>query len=238
MSNTMKRDALVKVARRNQAGALAEHLEARIGGGEWVSGFKLPAERELAVRFRTSRGAVRKVVDDFIARGVLRRAAGSGTYVATSSTATRAEPASPSSVTSVSPTELMEARLLFEPLLAPLIVRHATPQDFARLDECLKKGERAPSMREFEFWDGALHQAMSQATHNAFMIAVLDLMTLVREAGEWGRLKQHALTPTRRARYQTQHRAIVASLRERNETGASKLLKEHLLEVKANLFEK
>ena len=231
-------DSIVAVpeAREWNAQALAAYLKARIENGAWAPGVKLPSERELGMRFDTSRTTVRKVIDDFVARGILRRAVGSGTFVV-AVPATRGDGAETGIATGVSPMELIEARLLIEPLLPTLIVRHATPQDFARLQECLHKMEAAESSAEFELWDSALHQALSQATHNAFLVAVLQLMTAVREAGEWGRLKQQALTSDRRARYETQHREIVAALRERNEREASRLLEAHLIETRTNLFE-
>jgi DNA-binding FadR family transcriptional regulator len=222
--------------RQGGATALGHYLETHIANGEWRVGMKLPAERELGTRFALSRGSVRKVIEAFIARGWLRRVAGSGTYVASAAKAFTSATLAPIEVGNVSPAELMEARLLFEPLLPRLIVRHATPQDFARFEQCLLGAEQADSVADFEHWDGALHQALSQATHNGFMAAILDLMTVVREAGEWGRLKQQALTPARRARYEAQHRELVAALRERDEARASALLKAHLLEVQANLF--
>ena len=54
--------------------------------------------------------------------------------------------------------------------------------------------------------------------------AILALMAVVREAGEWGRLKQQALTPARRKRYEVQHRALVAALRERDAVRARRAL--------------
>lgn len=216
--------------------SLAEFLAGQLASGLWPEGMKLPAERELGARFALSRGEVRKVIASFIERGLVRRVAGSGTYVARASTASASATVAAIEVGNVSPTELMEARRLFEPLMPQLIVRHATPQDFARFERCLSGAEQADSVADFEHWDGALHEALSQATHNNFMTAVVKLMTVVRDAGEWGRLKQHALTPARRARYETQHRALVAALRERDAVRASTLLAEHLHEVETNLF--
>ncbi len=220
----------------NSVSALVHYLESQLAGGEWRIGMKLPAERELGARFALSRGGVRKVIESFISRGLLRRAPGSGTYVASAAPNAGKPTLAPIEVGNVSPAELMEARLLFEPLLPRLIVRHATPQDFARFEQCLVGAEQSDSVADFEYWDGALHQALSQATHNSFMGAILDLMTVVREAGEWGRLKQQALTPARRSRYEAQHRELVMALRERDEARASALLRAHLLEVQNNLF--
>ncbi|CAN0452545.1 unnamed protein product, partial [Phaeothamnion confervicola] len=123
--------------------ALLHYLQSQLAGGEWPIGMKLPAERELGARFTLSRGDVRKVIASFIARGLLRRTPGSGTYVASAAPQASRPMLAPIEVGNVSPAELMEARLLFEPLLPRLIVRHATPQDFARFEQCLAGAERA-----------------------------------------------------------------------------------------------
>ena len=230
-------DPLVaKIPRSANGEALSRHLVQNLDDGRWGLGAKLPSERELSETFKVSRGTVRRVIENFIAAGVLRRAPGSGTYVAMLPQSSRAEQQRRAAVTHVSPAELMAARLLIEPQLPSLIVRHATLADFERLQHCLDEAERAESFEEFEYWDGALHEALSNATHNAFIAATLKLMTEVRDNGEWGRLKHQALTPERRSVYERQHREIVARLRERNAEGARAALEEHLREVQANLF--
>lgn len=221
---------------RGGARTLTDYFDTLMQRGAWVPGVKLPSERELSARFGATRGAVRKVIDSFVERGVLRRAAGSGTYVAMVPTTDAHQGMLQSATAHISPTELMEARLLFEPLMPDLIVRHASPHDFARMSDCLARGEQATTAAEFELWDGKLHKIMAQATHNTLMEVVLELMTSVREAGEWGRLKQQALTPQRRRCYEAQHRAIVAALRERDAPLASELMRAHLNEARSNLF--
>lgn len=215
---------------------LTQYLSRQLADGAYALGVKLPSERELSLLFRISRGSVRKVLEAFIAQGILRRAAGSGTFVAAVPAADHGAVVPRAAVNTVSPAELMEARLLFEPLLPALIVRKATATDFARMDHCLAEAERATSFEEFEYWDGALHEALSQAAHNGFLTLTLRLMTEVRDTGEWGRLKREALSVERRQRYQDQHRALVAALRDRDESAASLILREHLREVQANLL--
>jgi GntR family transcriptional regulator len=58
---------------------LTRGLEAR----EWRPGEALPAERDLAGRFRVSIGTLRKAVDELVAERVLVRQQGRGTFVAT-----------------------------------------------------------------------------------------------------------------------------------------------------------
>ncbi|HET9670758.1 MAG TPA: GntR family transcriptional regulator [Casimicrobiaceae bacterium] len=50
--------------------------------GEWKPGAVIPAERELAQRFGTSIGTVRKAVDELAAENILIRQQGRGTFVA------------------------------------------------------------------------------------------------------------------------------------------------------------
>jgi len=50
--------------------------------GEWKPGAAIPAERELAARFGTSIGTVRKAVDELAAENILIRQQGRGTFVA------------------------------------------------------------------------------------------------------------------------------------------------------------
>lgn len=104
------------------------------------------------------------------------------------------------------------------------------------MQHCLDEAERAATFEEFEYWDGALHEALSQAAHNGFLTLTLRLMTEVRDNGEWGRLKRQALTPARRARYEAQHRTIVEALCDRDAAAAAAALQSHLREVEANLF--
>ena len=215
---------------------LGQYLDEQIDGGLLAVGMKLPAERALGARFGLSRGTVRRTLDAYVAQGVLRRTAGSGTFVASLPHLARRERWHKAAVMNVSPAELMEARLLFEPLLAGLIVRNASTEDFARLEHCLVEGERAASFEEFEYWDGALHEALSQATHNAFFMLCLRNMSEARENGAWGRLKQQALTAERRSRYEEQHRGLVAALCARDEPVAAALIRDHLVEVRRNLF--
>jgi GntR family transcriptional regulator len=58
-------------------------LTRSLGQGEWKAGEALPAEPELAQRFKVSQGTVRKALDALTAEGLLVRRQGKGTFVAT-----------------------------------------------------------------------------------------------------------------------------------------------------------
>ena len=222
------------------AKALAVYLISEISSGRMGDGVKLPAERHLSEQFGASRGAVRRVLQDLKDRGLITQAVGSGTFVRPGA-AQALPPAEPGeeeeiSATQPSPAELMEARLLIEPLMPKLIARNANSSDFARMAECIERSEAAQTIEEFEHWDGELHRTFALATHNSFFLKILELTNRVREQGEWGRLKRHSLTPERRKEYEAQHRAIVEALRDRDADEAGRVLTGHLRQIQQNLF--
>src|SRR5476651_423673 len=228
------------------ARALAAYLHDEIASGRMRDGIKLPAERQLSEQFGASRGSVRRVLQGLKELGLITQTVGSGTFVLPGAAkalpaAAKALPApeivaDESSETQTSPAELMEARLLIEPLMPKLIARNATSSDFARMMECIDRSEAAQTVEEFEHWDGELHRTFAMATHNSFFLKVLELTNRVREQGEWGRLKRHSLTPERRKEYEAQHRAIVEALRDRDAEQAGQVLTGHLRQIQHNLF--
>lgn len=203
--------------------------------GALVPGAKLPTERELVRRFAVPRNAVRRTLAQLEAEGAITRHVGRGTFLALRSSPGAVEFAL-DSVAHTSPAELMEARLRLEPALAELIVTHATPADFERMETCLERAERAATLDEFELWDAALHQALAGATHNHFVIRVLDMATAVRQQAEWGKLKDRIVTPDRRIQYQIEHRGIVLALKARDAESARTAILAHLQHARRNLF--
>ena len=203
--------------------------------GALAPGARLPTERELSERFAVPRHALRRMLSQLAAEGAITRHVGRGTFLAAPSSPAR-DPQPSRSVMHTSPAELMEARLRIEPALAELIVTNATPADFARLETCLDKAESAESLDEFERWDAALHQALAAATHNRFVVCVLDMVAEIRDQAEWGKLKDRIVTPERRLDYQQEHRAIVEALKARDAERARECILTHLQHARRNLF--
>jgi DNA-binding FadR family transcriptional regulator len=224
---------------RSRAGAkrIREFILNAAADGTLSPGIKLPTERELAQRFALPRNAVRKMLAQLEAEGKITRHVGRGTFLANDNNVAPGNEAFPfDSVAHTSPAELMEARLRIEPALAELIATNATPSDFVRMETCLEKSERAATLDEFELWDAALHQALATATHNRFVIRVLDLVAALRQQAEWGKLKDRIVTPERRIKYQEEHRDIVRALKARDADLARQRITDHLQHARRNLF--
>ena len=231
MAVTQARDTARSGARR-----IREFIVNAAHDGKLAPGARLPTERELAKRFAVPRNAVRRTLAQLEAEGAITRHVGRGTFLAGDST--REVSHFPGdSVSHTSPAELMEARLRIEPALAELIVTNATPADFERMETCIDKAERATTLDEFELWDAALHQALATATHNRFVIRVLDMVAAVREQSEWGKLKDRIVTPERRLTYQEEHRSIVRALKARDADRARAAIVAHLQHARRNLFD-
>lgn len=228
-------EAQEKTTRAVGTAAIRDFLLQGITQGSLTPGQKLPTERVLAERYNVPRSAARKILSDLESEGYITRAVGSGTFVA--------DPAQrlpqvlpPINEAHVSPAQIMEARLQFEPGLAELAVTNATPADFARFAACLEKSESARTAEEFELWDGALHQAIAAATHNTLVIRFFDLIHSLRQQAEWGKLKRRALTPERRQATRREHRDLVEAIMERDPERARKSLATHLRRVRDNLL--
>lgn len=211
---------------------LLENLRARV----WRAGHRLPTERALSAQYGVGRSTVRRVLQEFKRRRLITQTVGSGTYVSDRVHEALAEltPALPAQT--VSPAELMSARLLLEPALIDMVIGNATAADFERMEECNVHAEAAATLEEFEKWDAALHEAIAEASHNGFISGVFRLMSGVRSQGEWGVLKRRSATPERRREYEAEHRELVAALRQRDAVRARELCLAHLVHVRTNML--
>lgn len=229
--------AITHTRTRSREGAqrIRQFIMTGATDGTFAPGSRLPTERELARRFAVPRNAVRKTLAQLEAEGSVTRHVGRGTFLA-SPPGFSAAAIEFDSVANTSPAELMEARFRLEPALAELIATNATPADFERMEMCLEKAAHALTLDEFELWDAALHQALAAATHNRFMVRVLDMVTAVRQQAEWGKLKDRIVTPERRIKYQEEHRDIVRALKDRDAERARAYIVAHLQHARRNLF--
>jgi DNA-binding FadR family transcriptional regulator len=187
---------------------------------------------------------VRRVLAQLKAAGLITQTVGSGTYVSEDFAPDSLGPGSPLEAAaasangsgSVSPAELMEARLAIEPGIVEMIIRNASQNDFAKMAHCCDMAEAADSMEAFEVWDGQLHETIALAAHNSLVSHIFHLINRARAQDDWGALKRHSLTPERRRSYQVEHRQLVGALTDRDLGRAVACTRDHLLHVRRNLL--
>ena len=98
-------------------------LRQMINSGRMARGSRLPPERELALRCGVGRSALRKALARLEAEGVVWRHVGRGTFLGGPPDPTTSQF---SSLSSAGPKDVMEARLMFEPVIAAAAARSAT----------------------------------------------------------------------------------------------------------------
>jgi len=225
-------DIGIEMRRQDRA---IEKLDALLAGGRFPVNSRLPPERQLTEDLSLSRSALREGLDVLEAQGRIWRHVGRGTFVGNRPPD---PPAALSVITSqTSPTEVLEARLLIEPLLARLAALRATDADIVHMEHLLEKSEAAQDPATWELWDGRLHRMVAEAAHNRLLLSLFDAFNAMRTQKTWGQLRQAALTPECRETYCRHHRTYVSAIAKRDPQRAEELMRRHIEAVRAGLLE-
>jgi DNA-binding FadR family transcriptional regulator len=220
------------VERARTSHDVAQDIGRKIDTGEWPDGFRVPAERELAITYRLARNTIRRALLELDGR--LIRIVGRGTFV-------KGNPAGRgrefvSRLRDASPTDIMEVRLIMEPQAAALAAHRASTADLSEIETILRKSIAAKGTAEFEHWDAALHLAIFRATKNALLIDYCEAINAARGQPHWYHLKQRNMTETLRRQYDQQHSAVVSALLQRDAEAARRLQIQHLNSVRDRLL--
>jgi DNA-binding FadR family transcriptional regulator len=219
--------------RRGDAERLRLAFARELRSGRWQEGEQLPTERALGAQYGVARNTVRRALRALEAEALIVRHVGRGTFRL---------PALPSpdpfevDPEALSPADVVECRLIFEPELASLVVARATVADFDRMEACLRGADEAADLAGFEHWDTKLHDAIAVATRNHTVIAMARALARVRLKAEWGKLKARGMTAEHKSTLQAQHRAIVDAFRHRDREEARGLLRAHIVYVRSRMF--
>jgi DNA-binding FadR family transcriptional regulator len=224
--------------RRARARRLVDHLcallERQIDEGRLKPGDRLPTERELSAQLGASRNVVRMALGELHKAGKITRHVGRGTMVAAEVAPGRGIEGL--KLADVSPAQLLEFRIAFEPGLAEAITMHGSESDLQTIVDCVDRGDAATKWEDWEHWDRAFHQSLVAATHNNLAIAIYGTVVGVRHKAPWLKVKQGSTDPGKWRRYQTEHRQIAEALRARDAPVAAQAIRAHLLRVRAKML--
>jgi GntR family transcriptional repressor for pyruvate dehydrogenase complex len=207
--------------------AIYQSLRNSIVDGRLRTGTRLPTERALASRFGAARNTVRKTMNQLADEGLIIRHVGRGTFVARN----RAKSAAAASdEPEFSLGELLEARLMFEPMLAELVAERASDEDLAGLSAYLDALRNAATWTEFKEAKYTLHLAIIRASRNNFLISVFERIIASRRSAGWGRPGGHLLPVSAvREAAARDNAAIVEALRKRDGAAARELINTYLV---------
>ncbi len=170
-------EALAQVARPSRLSELVcRALEARIRGGEFSPGAKLPPEKQLAQVLGVSRAVVREAVARLKADGSIETRQGAGAFVT-------AQPGSGSfrvilgGAARDEMRHLMELRAIVEVAAAELAARRHTRDDLRAMRRALEgmraaiqiRGDGVPA-------DDAFHRAVAAASHNPYLSRFIEFL--------------------------------------------------------------
>jgi len=207
--------------------AIYRSLRGQIVEGRMAPGSRLPTERILADRFAAARNTVRKSMHRLVNEGLVVRHVGRGSFVA-DGVKREKNPAADEPVFGLS--ELLEARLLFEPNLAELVAERATNEDLLALSSHLEAMRTAQTWTEFKEAKYALHLAITRASKNRFLEHVFETMVAARRQAAWDRPGGHHLpvSAVREAAVKD-NLAIIEALQRRDAQAARELIRTNLL---------
>jgi DNA-binding FadR family transcriptional regulator len=229
----MSIDTERRPAKATPADRLLLSFQEAIDAGRWKAGERIPTERALSDRYGVARNTIRRALQQLEDAGRIVRHVGRGTFVEQGK---RQHPDDLARrIQNASPNEIMEVRLIIEPQAAECAAARANGAELDAMAECLKKGESAPTIAEFEMWDGLFHQTLVASCRNQLLVDIYDAINAVRRKADWSALKERVVTPVRRKATERQHRAILAAVRSRDAQRAGLEMKNHLIDVRRSL---
>lgn len=199
--------------------------------GSYAVGDKMPAERDLAVRMGVSRPVVREALLALEVLGLIEVRIGAGTFVV------RLPGESDAPQFTISPFELLEARLLFEGEAAALAALHITDEEIAELEGLVEaiQQQNEHGLAE-ENADMAFHMTIARATRNLAVEKTVESLWLQRwSSPECSLLLEHARTANILPVVE-EHSAVVEALRTRDPKAARAAMRAHLEAVISHLL--
>lgn len=207
-----------------------QFIYSELAGGGLAPGAQLPTERDLALRLGYSRHEIRCQLDSLAARGHITRETGRGTFL-------RATGSAEAGGSHVSPRDLIEARLAWEPNVMSLVTVTATADDFEDIRMALDCGNDTVRPEEFRNCDFAFHRALFRATHNAVVCAINAMVEDGRRELIWGELDRRTHTHEYREIYRVEHREIAEAVFARDSVRAVSAMRSHLISVRQHLLQ-
>lgn len=203
--------------------------------GGYKPGDRLPPERELTGHLGMTRNTLRKALDTLEREGAIWRHVGRGTFVSASAGGTPVASLADLS-RRVSPLHMMRARLSLEPAIAREAAINVSEASAAKLSAARDRAFAAESWDAYEAADDAFHRAIAEATGNALLLALFDVLNQVRRAVAWDTVVRTSARPARDHSSFAEHDRIVEAIRSRNAAEAHAAMRTHLGSVSARLF--
>jgi len=217
------------VQRHPLAAQTAEILLARIKGGEWPLGHKLPGETTLAVQLGVGRSTLREAIRELAGKGVLDSRQGAGVFVTALDVGEDWEDV----LRRASIVSVIEARVAIETEAARLAAERRTPAEVRGLRRVLAARVAGNQTTEQHVdADMALHRAVVASAHNDVLLELFDgFVPRIRRA----MIDMLKLRTNTAESDQDAHAALVEAIADRRPDVAAELSRAHLSMLRAML---
>jgi len=216
---------------------VVESIYDKIQSGEYAVDERLPSERTLAAELNVARNTVREALEVLEDHGIIRRRAGSGSFVNPPNNSDTKLSYSEVSDAS-SPIDLQVMRGIIEPDMVRLAVVNMAPRDIESLGETLSKLERIRTdANAFVAVEEEFYRKLAAGTSNPLIIACYEIvLDTCRQSFRSAHLRRH-LTPLRIEEYQKRYNSLFNAIAARDTDAAVEFIKLHLIEEQRQLLQ-
>lgn len=203
---------------------------SEIESGSFKIGDKLPTERELCEQFGVSRAPIRQALSALELNGVIYSRQGEGVYVKNTQIASENSKAA-ILLESISPEDIVEARMNIEPLIVKFAAIRATDEEIEELRATIKQMEEETRAGKYvPETDEKLHTVIAKASHNDLFIRIMSAITTAMKQQEmWQFIRDRTFTrPDYRDLNFEEHKLLIQAIEDHNEKEAVKIMKSHM----------
>ncbi|MEM7074289.1 MAG: GntR family transcriptional regulator [Pseudomonadota bacterium] len=209
---------------------VVDTLFARIKSGDYPGETRLPSERALAAELGVARNTVREALDVLETHGIIRRRAGSGSFVTWTTGPARAVTAA-RVAGDTSPLDHLVVRGILEPEIVRLAVVNMTPRQIDALKDGIAALEQAgQSTDAFLAGEDALLMQIAEGTGNALLASCYRLAVDTARQETHGALRRRGLTPRRIEEARKRYATLCAAITARDVAQAVEFVKLNLVE--------
>lgn len=211
--------------------------------GRWGhrDGGRMPPERVLAEQLGVGRRLLRRALAALEDEGALARRQGRGTFVVPAAqAATRTEldqlPDPDWFAQCANPVELIELRLILEPIMARMAALHASQRSVMQLRRLAAETRSAPCHADYRAADAAFHRTIAELSHNSLFLIFHDAFSGALRDEALARFGESGHCFKRQSVHVAFHEAIVDAIAARDSERAERLMQEHLSDVHQSLL--
>lgn len=216
---------------------VVEAVYDKIQSGEYAVDERLPSERTQAADLNVSRNTLREALEVLEDHGIIRRRAGSGSFVNPPNNVEKSLTNSEVSDTS-SPIDLQVMRGILEPDMVRLAVVNMSPRKIESLGETLSTLETIRTdANAFVGVEEEFYRKLAAGTGNPLIIACYEIvLDTCRQSFRSAHLRRH-LTPLRIEKYQKRYNSLFNAIAARDTDAAVEFIKLHLIEEQRQLLQ-